>query len=77
MRGGFGATSSAGIPPGTLPFGDSRNLVRARVGFTNGQYGVYLVANNLTNEDGAVTYGLGSLTRDYARTIGIELNANF
>lgn len=77
MRGGFGATGLAGIPPGALPFGDPRTLVRARLGVTKDEFGLYLVGNNLTSEDSPVTFGLFNLTRDYARTIGIELSANF
>ena len=77
MRGGFGATGLAGIPPGSLPFGESRNLVRARAGLHNEKFSLYLVGNNLTNEDAPVTFGLASLTRDYARTVGVEFNVDF
>jgi len=62
--------------------GDDRNLLRARLGVRNDRFGIYLVGTNLLDED-TVIYnqqplgGAPVVTRDYPRTIGLEVTADF
>lgn len=62
--------------------GDDRNLLRARLGVRNDRFGIYLVGTNLLDED-TVIYnqqplgGAPVVTRDYPRTLGLEVTADF
>jgi len=67
---------------GTDAVGDSRDLVRARFGFDNGSFGLYLFGNNLLNESGAIYSqtpddGVDAFTRDYPRQVGLEITYSF
>jgi len=67
---------------GTPAEGDSRDLLRARFGFQNGRYGIYLFGNNLLNENGAIysqtpVGGISQFTQDYPRQIGLEITYDF
>ncbi len=58
--------------------GGSRDLLRARAGVHNDNFGVFLFARNLLDEDATVynqspTGGLPVFTQDHPRQIGIEL----
>jgi len=62
--------------------GDSRNLLRARVGVAKGAYGVFLFGRNLLDEDATIfnqnaTGGVPVFTRDYPRQVGVEMTYNF
>jgi len=62
--------------------GDSRDLVRARIGVQNDTFGIFLFGRNLTDEDGTIfnqapTGGVRVFTRDYPRQLGVELSYNF
>jgi len=62
--------------------GDSRDLLRARLGFNNGSFGFYLFGNNLLNETGAIYAqrppdGIDVLTQDYPRQVGLEITYDF
>ena len=61
--------------------GGSRDLLRARVGASNDNFGIYLFARNLLDEDATIynqspTGGLPVFTQDYPRQVGIELTYN-
>lgn len=62
--------------------GDSRDLVRLRVGAEINQFGVFLFGRNLLDADGTIfaqqpTGGIPAFTRDFPRQIGVELTYNF
>lgn len=61
--------------------GDTRDLMRARFGFSNETFGVYLFGNNLLGEDGAIyaQSGRGTpiYTQDHPRQIGVEISLDF
>ncbi|GAB5415250.1 MAG: TonB-dependent receptor [Congregibacter sp.] len=62
--------------------GDSRDLVRLRIGVEKDNLGVFLFGRNLLDEDGEIfsqapTDGVPLFTRDYPRQIGVELTYNF
>jgi len=64
------------------PEGDSRNLVRARVGAEFDMVSVYLFANNIFDEDGEIyrqlpTDGALLTSRDRPRTYGAEVEFKF
>lgn len=70
-----------GLFTDTIVLGDSRNLLRARIGATNGSWGIYLFGKNLLNENGAVfveppSEG-GRSIQDYPREVGLELTFDF
>ena len=61
--------------------GDPRDLLRARVGVEKNNFGAFLFARNLLDEDGTIfaqapTGGVPVFTRDYPRQVGIELTYN-
>jgi iron complex outermembrane recepter protein len=67
---------------GSDAMGDSRDLLRARVGFTNGVFGINLFGTNLLGENGAIYLdapvgGLPSMTQDYPRQVGLEVTYDF
>ncbi len=67
---------------GTLEAGDSRDLLRARVGVDNERVGVWLFGSNLLGEDGAIyvqnpAQGLSFFTQDYPRQLGIEVTYRY
>jgi len=71
--GQFGANTSRG---------DSRDLLRARVGVAKGAYGIFLFGRNLLDEDATIfnqrpTGGVPIFTRDIPRQLGVELTYNF
>jgi outer membrane receptor protein involved in Fe transport len=62
--------------------GDTRDLLRLRVGFEKNDLGVFLFGRNLLDADGAIfaqnpTDGIPIFTRDYPRQLGLELTYNF
>jgi len=62
--------------------GDSRDLMRMRVGVNTEALGLYIYANNLLNESGQIysqipANGVALITQDYPRVIGIELETRF
>ncbi len=67
---------------GTGAEGDSRNLLRARLGVQNGNFGAYLFGNNLLGENGVIygqtpVGGFQSFTQDYPRQVGVEFTYDF
>jgi len=60
---------------------DSRDLLRARFGFSNERFGIHLFGNNLLGEDGAIYANSGRgptiYTQDHPRQIGVELSLDF
>ena len=67
---------------GTDAQGDSRDLLRARVGIENDRFGIFLFGKNLLDEDGAIysqtpVGGLQTFTQDYPRQVGIELRVRY
>ena len=67
---------------GSTAIGDSRDLLRARIGLTNGPIGAYLFGNNLLDENGAIyaqnpTGGVVAYTQDYPRQIGAEFRYSY
>ena len=67
---------------GSPAMGDSRDLLRARLGLGTGGLSVNLFGNNLLNEKGAITVsaprnGIPVLTQDYPRRVGLEVTYNF
>lgn len=62
----------------TYTEGDDVVLMNARFGIDNSTYGVYLFANNITNEDGALSAREPDLAvRNQPRTFGIEMSLQF
>lgn len=67
---------------GSSATGDSRDLLRARIGVDNGRLGVHLFGTNLLNETGAIHVeapvdGLPTFTQDYPRQVGLEISYDF
>ncbi len=67
---------------GTTEAGDSRDLLRMRVGADNEHFGLWLFGSNLLAEDGAVyvqnpASGLSFSTQDYPRQIGVEASYRY
>jgi len=60
---------------------DTRDLLRARFGFSNERFGIHLFGNNLLGEDGAIYANSGRgptiYTQDHPRQIGVELSLDF
>ncbi len=62
--------------------GDTRDLLRARFGFSNERFGIYLFGTNLGDEDGAIyaqqpAGGVAAFTQDHPRQVGLELTLDF
>jgi len=62
--------------------GDSRDLLRVRIGVEKDRFGVYLFGSNLLGEDGAiysqeVPGGATGYTMDYPRQLGVEVQFNY
>jgi hypothetical protein len=67
---------------GTLETGDSRDLLRARLGVDNEHFGLWLFGSNMLREDGAVyvqnpSVGLSFVTQDYPRQFGVEASYRY
>jgi len=62
----------------TGSYGDTRDLLRARIGLQGDRFGIYLFGNNLLGEDGAIyaqtpAGAIHAWTQDHPRTLGIEV----
>lgn len=61
--------------------GDKQSLLAGRVGVQNDSWGLFVFANNLLDEDGAIYNQasplLSTQTRTYPRTVGVELKFDF
>ena len=62
--------------------GESRDLMRVRIGVHDRRFGLYAFGTNLLNESGPIyaqqpTGGAPVFTRDYPRTIGVEATLDF
>ncbi len=61
--------------------GDTRDLMRARFGFSSERFGIHLFGNNLLGEDGAIWANSGRgapiYTQDHPRQIGVEISLDF
>lgn len=67
---------------GTTEAGDSRDLLRVRVGADNEHVGLWLFGSNLLAESGAIyvqnpASGLSFSTQDYPRQIGVEASYRY
>lgn len=67
---------------GTTRAGDSRDLLRVRVGADNEHVGLWLFGSNLLDESGAIyvqypAEGLSFSTQDYPRQIGVEASYRY
>lgn len=67
---------------GTTVAGNSRDLLRLRIGAENDHFGLWLFGSNLLEEDGAVyvqnpSRGLAFSTQDYPRQIGVEASYRY
>lgn len=67
---------------GTDAEGDDRDLLRARIGASIGNFGVYLFGKNLLDESDAIysqtpAMGFVTFTQDYPRQIGVEVGYDF
>lgn len=67
---------------GTLQSGDSRDLLRTRIGAENETFGLWLFGSNLLEEHGAIyvqqpASGLAFSTQDYPRQIGVEASYRY
>ena len=78
---GVSYTSDRGNPAyDTFINGDALTLVDGRIGLEGERYGVFVFADNITNEDGAISYinvGTGQASRYRPRSIGVELRGKF
>jgi iron complex outermembrane recepter protein len=67
---------------GTTEAGDSRDLLRMRVGADSEHFGVWLFGSNLLEENGAIYVqnpqrGLSFSTQDYPRQVGMEVSYRY
>ena len=78
---GVSYTSDRGNPAyDTYTNGDALTLVDGRIGLEGERYGIFLFADNMTNEDGAISYvslTTGQASRYRPRSIGVELRGTF
>ncbi|WP_440958251.1 TonB-dependent receptor [Oceanicaulis sp. LC35] len=78
---GVSYTSDRGNPAyDTFINGDALTMVDGRVGLEGDRYGIFVFADNITNEDGAISYinvGTGQASRYRPRSIGVELRGSF
>ncbi len=77
VGGQFASERSNTALGGSLP-GDNTFIVDSRIGVEGDLFGVYLFADNLTDEDGAISFrNVNGAVRPRPRTFGLQVRATF